>query len=471
MKQNLIVFLSLLLGSLTYAQDKIPKISGTAKFSVENGTIDCDIYLSDYSQISNYLIRLNKGLNILNIQSVEPNKFLLGYEREFSDSLQTDESISYYFPADVKGQKFLPKKLRFRYVGKFPVIKDTISENYQRIDWRGNIAFMNGLLRMDGYQSAWFPTLYDIDNDFQYELLKYDIEIICEDCEHIYLNGNEPVSSSIAHLKSEIPRELFLFVGKYNVQNSEKITVLNGNLSQQEITEFDKLNSHIINYLEGYTGIPYKGKVYWVQAYNSSLEKGNFAFASYPTFTLCGSHPPNNDLKSYINKNKEKVESLIPHELSHYYFGTLKICNNDLEEILNEGFAQFLAFKYISQFEEREYIKEGVLESLEWFEDPEFEYKAMLDFNNSNQTNDRQTYAYDYQTSILFSIEKEIGEEKMKKWIRLLLHGEEPISNKDFFKSTLKKAINNDKIYNDIISKYLIGDLTVENMKKLWTEK
>lgn len=468
---KLFIIISFFASNLAFGQEKIPKISGIIKISVEQGTIEGDIVLSDYPHTDDYLIRLNKGLNILNIQSLEPEKFVLEYDLDLAETIQTNETNSYFFPSSKQAEKLLPTSLRFRYMGKFPVISDNLAENQQRIDWRGNIAFKNDLLRMDGKQSAWLPTLYNVTNDFQFEKSKYDIEIICEDCDHIYLNGNEPVSSSIAHLKSEIPRELFLFVGKYNVQNSEKITVLNGNLSQQEITEFDKLNSHIINYLEGYTGIPYKGKVYWVQAYNSSLEKGNFAFASYPTFTLCGSHPPNNDLKSYINKNKEKVESLIPHELSHYYFGTLKICNNDLEEILNEGFAQFLAFKYISQFEEREYIKEGVLESLEWFEDPEFEYKAMLDFNNSNQTNDRQTYAYDYQTSILFSIEKEIGEEKMKKWIRLLLHGEEPISNKDFFKSTLKKAINNDKIYNDIISKYLIGDLTVENMKKLWTEK
>ena len=195
MKQSLTLFLFLFSVVLSNAQDKIPKISGTAKFSVENGTIDCDIVLSDYSDIGNYLIRLNKGLNIVNIQSIEPNRFLLGYERELTDSLQTDESISYYFPASTKGEKFLPKKLRFRYVGKFPVINDTISENYQKIDWRGNIAFMNGLLRVDGYQSAWYPTLYDVDNDFQYELVKYDIEIICEDCEHIYINGSKPVNA------------------------------------------------------------------------------------------------------------------------------------------------------------------------------------------------------------------------------------------------------------------------------------
>jgi len=171
MKQNIITFTFILLSLSFFGQDKIPKIAGTVKISVENGTLDCDITLSDYSHMSNYLIRLNKGLNILNIQSIESNKFLLDYEREISDSLQTDETISYYFPASEKGQKFLPSKMRFRYVGKFPVINDTILENYQRIDWRGNIAFKNGLLRMDGLQSAWFPILYDV------AISKYNISV------------------------------------------------------------------------------------------------------------------------------------------------------------------------------------------------------------------------------------------------------------------------------------------------------
>jgi hypothetical protein len=468
MKQNIITLTFILFSLFIFGQDKIPKISGTVKISVENGTLDCDITLSDYSQISNYLIRLNKGLNILNIQSLEPNKFLLDYEREISDSLQTSETISYYFPAGEKGQKFLPSKMRFRYVGKFPVIKDTISENYQRTDWRGNIAFKNGLLRMDGLQSAWFPTIYDVQNNFQFDIVKYDLKIVCEDCEQIYFNGSVPVNGKKAHFISESPKEPYLFVGKYKIQDAKNITLLNADFTEQQVLEFNEINRKIIDFLSSYTNIPYKEKVYWIQAYNSSIEKGNFAFASNSSFTICGSNPPNHDLISYVNGAKIKLQSMVPHEISHYYFGSSKICNNDLEVILNEGFAQFLAFKYLSQFEDEEYIKGEILESLDWFEEPSFKYRAMLEFNNSENTNDRQTYAYDYQTSILFSIEKEIGVEKMQNWIRLLLQGVDPISDKTFFKNTLKKAINNEKKFNEVVNKYLTGKMTLENMRLLW---
>lgn len=468
MKQKIITLTFILFSSLTFGQYKTPKISGTVKISVGNGTLECDITLSDYSHISNYLIRLNKGLNILNIQSIEPNKFLLDYEREISDSLQTEETISYFFPSSEKGQKLLPSKMRFRYVGKFPVINDTISEDYQRIDWRGNIAFKNGLLRMDGLQSAWFPTIYDVQNNFQFDMVKYDLKIICEDCEQIYFNGSVPVNGKNAHFISESPKEPYLFVGNYKIQDAKNITLLNADFTKQQVSEFNEINSKIIDFLSSYTNIPFKEKVYWIQAYNSSIEKGNFAFASNSTFTICGSNPPNHDLISYVNGAKIKLQSMVPHEMSHYYFGSLKRYNNDLEVILNEGFAQFLAFKYLSQFEGDDYIKDGVLESLDWFEEPDFKFKAMLEFNNSENTNDRQTYAYDYQTSILFSIEKEIGVEKMQNWIRMLLQGEDPISDKIFFKNTLEIATDNEKKFNEILDKYLTGKMTVENMRALW---
>lgn len=468
MKQKIITLTFILFSSLTFGQYKTPKISGTVKISVGNGTLECDITLSDYSHISNYLIRLNKGLNILNIQSIEPNKFLLDYEREISDSLQTEETISYFFPSSEKGQKLLPSKMRFRYVGKFPVINDTISEDYQRIDWRGNIAFKNGLLRMDGLQSAWFPTIYDVQNNFQFDMVKYDLKIICEDCEQIYFNGSVPVNGKNAHFISESPKEPYLFVGNYKIQDAKNITLLNADFTKQQVSEFNEINSKIIDFLSSYTNIPFKEKVYWIQAYNSSIEKGNFAFASNSTFTICGINPPNHDLISYVNGAKIKLQSMVPHEMSHYYFGSLKRYNNDLEVILNEGFAQFLAFKYLSQFEGDDYIKDGVLESLDWFEEPDFKFKAMLEFNNSENTNDRQTYAYDYQTSILFSIEKEIGVEKMQNWIRMLLQGEDPISDKIFFKNTLEIATDNEKKFNEILDKYLTGKMTVENMRALW---
>lgn len=456
----------ILWSTFTLGQEKIPKISGTIKISLEHGTLDCDFTLSDYSHLNNYVIRLNKGLNILNIESLEPQEFLLGYERQFTDSIQTDETVGYYFPASNKNEKFLPSKLRFKYMGKFPVINDTLTQNSQRGDWRGNIAFKDSLLRLEGLQTAWYPSLYDVDKDYQYDSTLYDIEVSCEDCDMLYMSGSEPVKGSKARFKSDIPREPYLFVGKYKVQEAENITVLNADFSQHQLEEFDEFNAQVIDYFSEYTNLPYKEKVYWVQAYNTTKDTGYFAFASSPTFTLCGNYP--SDLKSSFKKNLQaSFGTTIAHEISHYYFGSLKKTNSNLETILNEGFAQFFAFKYWDSLENMS-VEQEILHGIEWLEEPGFKFAALLDFNSASDTNDRETFAYDYQPAVLFSIEKAIGPEKMQDWIRLLLQGEEPLSNKDFFKSTLSKAINDPELYNKVIQEYLTGNSTLQNMKKLW---
>lgn len=462
MKVKALFFTFVLLSNLIYSQNKIPLISGTTKFSVENGTIECDLILSDYSQIDNYLIRLNKGLNILNIESLAPDNFMLGYEREFTDSLQTEETISYYFPANVNG-RFLPSKIRFRYVGKFPVIKDTISNDFQRLDWRGNIAFMNGILRIDGLQSAWYPTLYDIDNDHQFDEVKYDIEIQCEDCEQIYMNGSKPVKGQKAHFISNIPREPYVFMGKYEIQNSEHITLLNANFTDEQVADFDKINKKIIDFLSNYTNIAYEENVYWVQAFNTTKQVGYFGFASNPTFTICGNPP--RDLKATFNEQLEGgFLFTISHELSHYYFGSIKNCNNTMESLIDEGFAEFLSLKFAESIGMNEYLESSLESSLEYVNDKDFIFKPIGEIQSLSDINDRQTYGYDYQPLILFGIEKEIGEEKMKKWVQLLLQGETPISDKKFLKETLEKAVNNDETYQEILSKYFYGNETIENL-------
>ncbi len=464
---KLFIIISFFASSLAFGQEKIPMLSGNVKVSIQNGTIECDLQLTELELPKEYVIRLNKGLNILNMEVQNPDSFLVGFNRDFTDSIQSDETVSYYIPSNTKGEKFYPDNIRFRYVGKFPVVNDTIESKMQKEDWRGNVAFVKGNLRVDGLQSAWYPTIYDPINELQYDQLKYKITIDCNDCETMYINGAIPTKGKSINFKSEVAREPLLFIGKYNIQESETAYLLNSNFTYAELKEIDVLNNQIFDFMSDYTYIKYQDKIVWIDG-GVAAKKYGFAFFSYPAITVVGDppHDLHTSLKSYNSNNL----TTIAHEISHYYFGNLKRSNSYLESLIDEGFAQFLAYKYVSQKKDTNFTRNEITQAIEWFEDPNFKFKAMLDFHKSENTNDRESYAYDYQTAILFSIEKEIGEEKMKNWIRLLLQGEVPISNKDFFKSTLKKAINNDKKYNDVVAKYLTGDLTVENMKRLWIE-
>ncbi len=461
------IILSFLLGNFAFGQAKIPTLSGNVKISVQNGTFECDLQLKELVLPKGYLIRLNKGMNILNIEVENPDAFLVGYNRDLTDSIQSDETVSYYIPSKTKGEKFYPNNIRLRYVGKFPVVKDTVWSKMQNEDWRGNVAFVKNNLRVDGLQSAWYPTIYDPINKLQYDQLKYNLTIDCDDCKTMYMNGVKPIKGNSINFKSDVAREPLLFVGNYNIQESATTYLLNSNFTERELKEIDLLNNQIFDYMSDYTNIKYQDKLVWING-GVTAQKYGFAFFSYPAITVVGDPP--NDLHTTLKSLNNSSLNTIVHEISHYYFGNFKRSNSYLESLIDEGFAQFLAYKYVSQNKDMDFTKNEIIKAIEWFEDPSFKFKAMLDFYKSEDTNDRETYAYDYQTAILFSIEKEIGEEKMRNWIRLLLQGKEPISNKDFFKTKLKKAINNDKKYNDVVAKYLTGNLTVKHIKKLWVE-
>src|SRR5690606_14550439 len=240
MKKIALVLTLIISSTQIFAQEKEPLITGKVTISIKDGTFDCDLTLSDIPFIQDYYIRLNSGMNILHFRSKKPNDFLIYANKSQTDSTSTGESLAYYFAGN-EG-KFLPKSLQIKYVGKFPVAKDTI-ENYSRKDWKGNIAFNHNSVRTDGVQSAWYPILYDIEKDKTFEKVRYDIEIVCEDCQTIYANGNLPMRNKSAHFKSEIPQELALFCGDFDFSNIDETYILNSDFNKEQISEFSTLIS------------------------------------------------------------------------------------------------------------------------------------------------------------------------------------------------------------------------------------
>lgn len=458
------LFTLLLFPTLCFGQNQVPLISGKARFSVEKGTVDCDIILSEYAHIEDYVIRLNSGLNILNIQSLEPKDFIIAYDRSMAEAVQTNETNSYCFTANDRVSKFLPSKLRFRYGGKYPVVNDTTGNEYTYGDWRGNMAFNNHIFRADGLQAAWFPVLYDIKKEFAYTEVRYDLEIECDDCEWIYLNGSAIQKGTKAHFRSDIPREPFLFAGTYNIQETASMQLLNTAFTPEQLEEFERLNSEVLLFLRNYTKKEFGEKITWVEA-NTTAKLTGFSFVSYPTFVNVG-YPPY-DLQSSFKESYSGIFSqVMAHELSHYYFGVLKKHNNILENLFNEGFAEFLSLKYLEHTGQQKMADLLIGFKKESINDKEFTLKPMGKFSDLSNTNSRQTYGYDYQPLVLLCIEKEIGADRMQKWIELLLSEDTATSDYGFFTKTLSVAIGDEKLYNRVLNTYLLSEQSVKNINK-----
>ncbi|HSB94107.1 MAG TPA: hypothetical protein VLC28_13380 [Flavitalea sp.] len=441
------------------AQDSIPVLKGKVTISIQNGTIECDLTLSNIPPIEDYLFRLNSGMNIRNFTNVAGRNYLY-WDRATNDTLSTGESVGYYFPAG-GGKKFLPGEIQFRYVGMFPVMRDTIN-NYSVQDWKGNLAFNGYSLRADGRQSAWYPLLFDRKKDRGYEQVKYDLEIRCDDCNMMYLNGSKPAPGPVARFSSDIPRELTIYLGNYKVQEMNGTFFLNPDINTDQLKQFGMMINSYKNFYEEKIGIKYKDNITFIQT--TPVSKDNaWLFVSYPSIVNIGYG--DYGMKSFFNKKTgDWFKPYMAHELGHYYFGTYKRFNAELGDMLSEGFAEFLALKVA-----RKLVSDSVysgkvknkLKNLKGFDAIPFGKVA----NRSDYT-DRELYVYNYAPIIFTAIEKEIGEDRMWAWIKSLLTTPTAFTNYAFVKETLASVLKDQMLTERLASTYFTSNNSLANAVK-----
>ncbi|UBM58648.1 hypothetical protein LAG90_17755 [Marinilongibacter aquaticus] len=464
MKQNLIGLLALLWIPLAqgFAQEKIPTISGEVEISVINGTFECDLTWTDIPRIKDYFIRLNSGMNILHMRSKKPNDFLVNYSKSFADSLSTGESNAYYFKDSTGKGKFLPESIQFKYVGKYPVASDTL-ENYSRKDWKGNIAFNGMSVRSDGRQSAWYPVFYDIENDIVWEKVKYDIEITCSDCSTLYLNGSKPVKDQTHRFTSDIPQELTIFCGNYDFAALEGTYFLNSGLEKSELETFGALINTYKKYYAQNLNVPFGQAVSFVQTTPTS-KKDAWMFVSYPTIMSIGWQ---NGLKNIVEPQYAKFyQPFIAHELGHYYFGTYKVFNSVLGDLLNESFPEFLSLQITKEFIGKDIFNEQLERKLKQLEG--FEAMPFAKIKKESEYGNRQLYVYNFGPLIFLAIEREIGEEMMWQWLHKVLKTQSKYTDYAFLCSTLQATLNDKAKFESIKETYFTSDHALENaIKKL----
>lgn len=446
-------FFTSLLSTGLSAQDTIPHIAGSISISVKKGTIECDLTLSSMPRLSNYYLRLNSGMNIRFIKNGEGG-MPLNYERSWQDTLSSGESAAYYIPAYNQSGKYLPRSVRFNYVGMYPVITDTSSV----ADWRGNIAFNGNTLRADGIQSAWCPILYDVRTDTRYEKVTYDLDITCSDCRMIYLNGSQPVQGTHGVVKSSNAQDLTLFAGDVRSVSINGNYFLNPDADEQQLAGLEQTLAGYQSYLAKKLSIPYKGKAVYIQT--TPVSKNNsWLFASYPSIVKIGW---DEGMKTFASKTEGAgFRQYMAHELAHYYFGTYRNFNSELGDMISEGFAEFLAL-HITRTQISDSLYRQKLQS---------KARAMRNFKpvpmaavrSKADYKDRELFVYYYAPVIFLAIEKEIGEEKMWEWIRSLLQTPAVFTNYVFFEQALSNVVKDKNKLASIKNTYFTTDNAFQN--------
>ena len=452
MKKYLLLFLFTF---PTLASELSLELTGTINISVTNGTIDADFQLKNIPTLSDYLIHLNSGFNVQYFRN-EKDGFNYTYEKTY-DAQYSEESFGYFFRDKKTKNKFIPDTLQFKYTGKFPVISD-MSKASDRGDWKGNIAFNGKNIRTDGFQTAWYPILYDIEHDKRYDEVSYDIEVICLDCKSIYVNGSKPISSTLGKFKREKPTSITLFAGDYDIAEYNHNYYLNSGLSEKQMSELGKLTSAFVNYYEDKLSIPYGESVVYIKTAPTS-KYDSWYFVAYPSIVAM-THE-----EGFSNLEASWFKAFMAHELAHYYFGTYKKFNSVLGDMYTESLAEFLSIKTTKDllgdnaYFNRVHGKFNELKNVK--------LTAFRNIENKSDYVDRELYVYTYAPIIWLAIEKEIGQQRMWKWLNRMLTVETTRTDYDFLLKTLAQVLEDDAKLNLLVEKYFANINAIHNAKTL----
>lgn len=453
MGKSVLLLSALIFNSIfSFAQDSQPLLKGVAHISIAEGTIDCDFTLTDIPRVSDYNVLINSGMNIRSVSNLEDN-YKFRYEKVFDERM--DESFGYYIPDNTGKAKFMPEGLRFRYTGKFPVVKDSLLR--QRTDWRGNIAFNGYSIRADGLQSSWYPVFYDIKKGKRYHEVRCEIEIDCPDCKVIYVNGHEPVSGSKAIIKSDQPLELFLFAGDFEVKSRNGTHFLNAGISDQQASAFETITESFKQFYESKLGIKYTSQISYVVSTPTSDENA-WMFVAYPTIAQVGW-----DYKGMPGFFKSDFDKqYMAHEFGHFYFGHYLRCNSVLGPVFNEGFTEYISLQLCRHLFADSIYKTSLKNMIGELKD--FEPLPFSAISTEQDYKNRQLYVYNYAPLLFTAIEYEIGEDLMWKWLNEILRAETTVTDFDFLKKTLHTVLKKEAQYNLIADKYFQSPSSLKNV-------
>ena len=441
MKKYLLFFL-LNFSALVSAFELAPELSGVIKVSVKNGSIEANFKLNNIPKLSDYLIHLNSGLNLQYIRS-EKDNFNYSYEKSYNTEY-SEESFGYVLKKKTSNSKFIPDILHFKYTGKFPVITDMTTASDEG-DWKGNIAFNGKHIRTDGFQSAWYPIIYDRKNDKRYDEVTYDIEVICLDCKSIYVNGSRPISSTKGKFRRKKPTSIILFAGDYDISEHNNNYYLNTELSPQQMTKLEILRSKIVSYYEAKLGIPYGGNLTFIET-PPTTKYDTWYYVAYPSIVAMTHEGGFNSVTANWFK------AFFAHELAHYYFGTLKKFNSELGDMLTESLAEFLSLKATQALNGDDVYKSRINGKLDELND--IELTALKNIKSTLDYRDRELFVYIYAPIIWLAIEKEIGSQKMWEWLNKMLTVNEMHTDYEFMISTLSEVLNDEIKLRLLVSKY-----------------
>ena len=412
------------------AAAQAPHLSGRISVSVRQGTIAADLELSRLPPLTNTRLWLHTGLNVEAFRD-STGRSILAQRRSYAPD--TTEEAWQYQLLDAQNRP-LPRRLRLRYAGAFPVQADS-GQYPDRGDDKGRFVF-NGTTVRATEQTAWYPTLYDRTLDQGISAYTHDLEVSCADCQTLYLNGSAPAAGPVQRLVSTKPAALVLFAGNYPVQRFAGGWLLNSALTAGQAATFGGFVGRVRGYYERQLGLPYRQELTFLNSTPVSRRDG-WLFVTFPTIATVGWHQ---DVGTLFRGETLAESTLLPylsHEFGHYYFGTLLQPNTALRYFFLEGTTEYLALKAT----QRQLGPKHYREKLAAYRRRLLRHGNFAALSATRQAGDLDdAYRYVAVPLQLLALERLVGEKQVWRWLRAVVQSAAPRTDYAFLLDSLRRS-------------------------------
>ena len=394
-------------GTFHNAAAQTHALTGSVVIELHAGVITADLCLTDPpAQNDTVRFLLNRGFNIKRIRSDS------GAVVSYDSGSDTNDDIKYAVRHN--------GRICIEYVGAFPVY-NVASGDYRDSDGSSVIAFNGMTLRARG-ETRWYPVPYDAANNQTQDELTYRIHVSCAECHYLYINGAAPHSGPEADLSSDVARELLIYSGNYPLQEIPDGRIIGETVTADTARMFFAQLREIEDFYADYLGVPYGPRPDILRIIPARKDRrGQFwGFFSDPALGLVGL-----TIGDFVHILADKSEPARPmvlgvlaHELGHRYFPHVLAPGGAYFQLFSEPFANYLDLKATLHF----YGDSAYAARVHKLAEP---LRAGADLpaldRVDTQTLASDAYRYHYAPLLLLSLERAIGEARMRRLMRLML--------------------------------------------------
>jgi hypothetical protein len=360
---------------------------------------------------------LNQGMTITRVHD---GKRELRFVSDPADDVAHRHTIAASDPQGDEDGEWVGDIVCVEYEGSFPV-HDVLAGIYAEEDASHVIAFNGNSLRARGV-SRWHPAPYSPATGLVSEITTFRLEVECVTCSWLYVNGGPTISGPSHTFVSTEPREALLFAGDFPVVAGGSTLVAGEAARPDSIALFVGILDEIASFYGEYLGVAFgpTPDVLRITPVRRQQRGQLWGFYSDPAIALAGMSIPEfvSVIRGPDQPARRPVLGFLAHEMAHRYFGWRIGTASTYRDFFGEPFATFLELKAVRHFYGEVAYREG-LASLK---------RSLLNspplvplLEAKPEDLGKSAYRYVYGPSLLFSLEREIGEDRMRALLHALL--------------------------------------------------